>query len=92
MNLTYETTEKGYTIFRNGQAWIKQESYIPYPGETMKESAQNHIAELQQPTEGEPVDSSLQVALAELAEKQSTDKTEMLLAIAELAETVEGGE
>ncbi|WP_137744829.1 hypothetical protein [Robertmurraya siralis] len=43
MNLTYEVTERGYTIFRDGVPWIKQDSYIPYPAETLAESAQLHI-------------------------------------------------
>lgn len=46
MELTYKVTEKGYIIFNNGQAWIEQKSYIPYPADTMKESAQNHIDKL----------------------------------------------
>lgn len=43
MNLTYEVNGTGYTIFDNGVAWFKQDSYIPYPGATVEESAQNHI-------------------------------------------------
>lgn len=44
MNLTYEVKGKGYTIFNNGVAWIVQDVYIPYPGKTVAESAENHIA------------------------------------------------
>lgn len=43
MNLTYEVKENGYTILNNGVAWIVQEDFIPYPGATMEEAAQNHI-------------------------------------------------
>ena len=43
MNLTYKVTQSGYTILDDGTPWIVQENYIPYPGDTMEESAQNHI-------------------------------------------------
>lgn len=43
MNLTYQITATGYTIFNDGTPWIVQETYIPYEGATMEESAQNHI-------------------------------------------------
>lgn len=43
MNLTYEVVENGYVILNNGKPWIRQLNHIPYPGETLEESAQNHI-------------------------------------------------
>lgn len=43
MNLTYEVNGNGYTIFKDGKPWIAQNGYIPYPGATVEESAQNHI-------------------------------------------------
>lgn len=43
MNLTYEVNENGYTIFNDGKPWIVQDGFIPYPGATVEESAQNHI-------------------------------------------------
>lgn len=43
MNLTYEVNGDGYTIFNDGKAWIKQSSYIPYPRDTIEQSAQAHI-------------------------------------------------
>lgn len=46
MNLTYKVEKNGYTIFNNGGAWIVQDSYIPYPGATVEESAQNHVNEI----------------------------------------------
>lgn len=46
MNLTFEVNETNYTILNNGRAWIVQDTYIPYPGETVEESAQNHINEI----------------------------------------------
>lgn len=54
MNLTFETNETGYTIFNNGRAWIAQDSYMPYPGETVEESAQNHINEILKDAETTP--------------------------------------
>jgi hypothetical protein len=45
-NLTYTATESGYTIALNGTPWIVQDGYIPYPGATMSESAQNHINQI----------------------------------------------
>lgn len=45
-NLTYTATESGYTIALNGTPWIVQDGYIPYPGETMAEAAQNHINQI----------------------------------------------
>lgn len=43
MELTYEVQGNGYTIFKNGEPWIVQKSFIPYPGATVEESAENHI-------------------------------------------------
>ncbi len=46
MNLTYEVTEDGYKIFKDGELWIAQYGFIPYPGATMDEAAKNHINEI----------------------------------------------
>ena len=46
MNLTYEIIENGYVILNDGVKWIEQTGFIPYPGATMEESAQKHIAAL----------------------------------------------
>lgn len=43
MELRYETAGTGYIITSDGKPWIVQDNYIPYPGETLEESAQNHI-------------------------------------------------
>lgn len=43
MNLTYEVDGTKYTIFNNGKPWIVQDGYFPYQGQTVEESAQNHI-------------------------------------------------
>lgn len=45
MNLTYEIINEstGYMIKQNGVNWILQDVYIPYPGATIEDSAQNHI-------------------------------------------------
>lgn len=55
MNLTYEVNEKGYTILNDGKPWIVQDSYIPYPGATLEESAQNHINEIMKENENPTV-------------------------------------
>lgn len=46
MNLTYEVTTEGYTIFNDGKAWIVQDNYIPFPAATMEESAKLHIEDI----------------------------------------------
>lgn len=48
MNLTYEIINEntGYLIKQNGVNWILQDVYIPYPGATLEESAQNHIDQI----------------------------------------------
>jgi len=43
MNLSYIATEKGYTIFNDGKAWIEQDGFFPYPGATTADKAQVHI-------------------------------------------------
>lgn len=44
-DLTYTTTDTGYTILLKGVPWIVQDGFIPpeYKGATMAESAQNNI-------------------------------------------------
>jgi len=46
MTLTYTVSDNGYIILRDGVQWIVQDGYIPYPGNTMEESAQNHINQI----------------------------------------------
>lgn len=46
MNLTYEVNDNSYTILNDGTPWIVQDGYIPYPGATVEESAQNHIDQI----------------------------------------------
>ncbi|WP_411677901.1 hypothetical protein [Caproicibacter sp.] len=46
-DLTYTTTDTGYTILLNGKPWIVQDGdnpYFPYAGDTMANKAQTHIA------------------------------------------------
>ena len=46
MNLSYEIIEngQGYVIKNDGRNWWQQvEPFIPYRGDTIEESAQNHI-------------------------------------------------
>ncbi|MEG0728278.1 MAG: hypothetical protein RR420_01510 [Anaerovoracaceae bacterium] len=42
-NLSYETNPTGYTIKLNGTPWVVQDGFIPFPGATNAEAAQNHI-------------------------------------------------
>lgn len=99
MNLTYEVNENGYTILNDGKPWIVQDSYIPYPGATVEESAQNHINEIIKDNEAQPSAPTteeqiqeLMLAVAELAASSEQNKLETQLAIAELASTLAGGE
>lgn len=80
MNLTYEIIGKGYVIKNNGVPWIVQESFIPYPGDTIEESVQLHIDELMKPDES--------VSEMEALQKQVTDQEQ---AIAELTMIVSMG-
>lgn len=43
MTLTYELVGNGYIILNNGVKWIEQIGFMPYKGETLEDSAQNHI-------------------------------------------------
>lgn len=99
MKLTFELKETGYIIFNNGKPWIVQDSYIPYPGATVEESAQNHINAIIKDNEAQPnvptTDEQIQelmLAVAELAASSEQNKLETQLAIAELASTLAGGE
>lgn len=71
MSLTYELTEKGYTILKDGKAWVVQENNnIPYPAATLAESAELHIAEII--NTNTPIDTiPLEEELAQLKEKQA---------------------
>lgn len=73
LNLTYEIIGNGYVIKNNGKPWIRQESFIPYPGETTEESAQNHIDAIIEdmnapvpPSETEQLRNDLDSAILEL--------------------------
>lgn len=99
MNLTYEITGEGYTILLNGKPWMVQDKYIPHPGSTVEESAQNHINEILKSEEenkpSESTESKLQdimLAIAELANSAEQDKLETQLALAELASLLTGGD
>ena len=58
--LEYRLTETGYCIIQDGEDWIIQEGEYAtvYPGETMEERAQNHIARLQANPEDEITEES----------------------------------
>ena len=67
--LTYTVTETGYRILEDGRDWIVQEGEHAgvYPGETMDERAQNHIAALGTHKSAEDRIRELEEALAALA-------------------------
>ena len=81
MELTYTTTNNGYTILSGGVPWIIQDGYIPYPGQDMAKAAENHIDQIlddraraeeyaNQPSPMEKLEAELtqtQLALAEIA-------------------------
>lgn len=48
MALTYALMEEGYQILNDGEVWIVQEGYCPYPGDTLEESALSHIRHLEE--------------------------------------------
>lgn len=48
MALTYTLMEEGYRILNDGEVWIVQEGYCPYPEDTLEESALNHIRHLEE--------------------------------------------
>lgn len=95
MNLTYEVNDNGYTIFNNGVAWIAQDVFIPYPKETLAQSAQAHIdaiiaeneANEQAATDFEQLkreNKEIKLALAELKELQSEKIADIELALADI--------
>lgn len=56
MELTFELMDDGYTILRDGVPWITQDNgRFPYPGDTVEQSAKNHILELLNEQKLEPV-------------------------------------
>lgn len=60
MNLTYKLEGNGYVIMNNGVDWIVQDTYIPYPGKTVVESAENHIKQIIEDNKPKPVDTTMQ--------------------------------
>lgn len=74
LNLTYEVKGNGYVIYNNGKPWIVQDSYIPYPADTLAESAELHIQEIikantlveQEPGSDTPTMEELQEKIADL--------------------------
>lgn len=78
MNLTYEITSGGYVIFNDGKAWIVQSDYIPYEGETLEVSAQNHIEALIEENSKVFTSISLEDEIKQLKESQA-DLWELIL-------------
>ena len=107
MKLTYEVHGNGYTIFNDGKAWITQDSYIPFPADTLEESAQLHIANLiendnmqHQPSQEEEISQlkqktqELEFALVEMstyAAMQEQRNIQNEQAILELTTMIAGG-
>ena len=87
MNLTYELTENGYVILKDGIKWIEQSEYMPYQGETVEKSAQNHVAQLLADEER----NEAQVSNTDAIQSLQEETTEIKLALAELAESLLGG-
>ncbi|URN94630.1 MAG: hypothetical protein NAG76_22905 [Candidatus Pristimantibacillus lignocellulolyticus] len=46
MTLTYRLEVNGYVIMDSGVDWIVQDTFIPFPRDTIEESAQAHINEI----------------------------------------------
>lgn len=69
MNLTYETTDNGYKIFNNGVLWIVQDGYIPFPADTMAQSAELHIQDI---LREQTVTNTLEDKISELNQNQLT--------------------
>ncbi|MCR8658971.1 hypothetical protein [Paenibacillus endoradicis] len=46
MNLTYRLEGIGYVIMNHGVDWFIQDTYVPFPRETIEESAQAHIDDI----------------------------------------------
>ena len=94
-NYTYEIEGNGYVILVNGRVRYVQKDYIPYPGDTVEESAQNHIdqiiADQKQSLSMEDQVQQLMLAVAELGNSTATKDAEIQLAIAELASQITGG-
>ena len=54
MILTYEVTDSGYRIFKDGNLWVIQEGKYAdvYPGNSFDEKAQKHIENLKEQNSG----------------------------------------
>lgn len=54
MILTYEVTDSGYRIFKDGNLWVIQEGKYAdvYPGNNFDEKAQKHIEKLKEQNSG----------------------------------------
>ena len=81
MNLTYEIINDGtgYMIKNDGVNWIMQDSYIPFPGAIIEESAQNHIDDIVRMQELQEQEQREQQTLAEQV-KQLEEENEALRA------------
>ncbi|MFC6334282.1 hypothetical protein ACFP56_16765 [Paenibacillus septentrionalis] len=95
MNLSFELITndgqaEGYIILNNGTPWIVQDVYIPYPAETMAESAQLHIDAIIADHNAEPQPTEIELLRQELtdAKQQLADTQDALI---ELASILAGG-
>ncbi len=88
MNLTYEVNGNGYTILMDGQPWIVQEEFIPFPAETLEKSAQLHIKDLLDGINGNS-DTLESIKATQIA--KSKDNLESYLAAHPITSSCHGG-
>lgn len=80
----------GYIILDDGEPWIEQSEYIPYPGKTIEESAELHINALYEARNEEPQPTEIELLNQELeSTKQQLMETQD--ALIELADLITGG-
>ena len=84
MNLTYELTDNGYKLLKDGVLWVEQIGFFPYKGATLEESAQNHITHLLEDAEKNVSHTSELNTLKAQVEMQEQAITELSIYIATL--------
>lgn len=95
MNLSYELITDnnevvGYYILNEGEPWMVQREHIPYPADTMAESAQLHIDAIIVENNAKPHPNEIDLLRMELSDtKQQLAETQD--ALIELASIIIGG-